>query len=183
MVDGMIEKKYCGGKKFYGVIINMIILLVIIFLCACYIYNKGCDYKEVYNIFIQKMGWNNSKANNDEKDLLYNNILMDLRLKVQNVLMKCNIKIPEYNLYGVEDGSSKTINKKNIYLLLVDKNGNLYNNNTLFKVLIHEISHVLNKTDGHDINFTNIYSTLLTTSKNMGYYDERMDVQMQPCMN
>ena len=66
---------------------------------------------------------------------------------------------------------SYTINKKTVYLCLEDQNGNYYNLNILVYVLLHEISHVLCKSIGHNEEFQSIFDKLLKKAEEKGYYD------------
>lgn len=71
-----------------------------------------------------------------------------------------------------EAASSYTEDKTIIYLCLRDERGDLYPDNTLMYVALHEISHLLNKTDfGHTEAFHKIFNKLLCKAAKLGVYD------------
>lgn len=80
---------------------------------------------------------------------------------------------PNFNDISIYKGkSSFTLNKKNIYMCLYDKNGKYYSDNMLIYVLIHEIAHVINKHDtGHTPTFYRIFDRLLIEADQIGIYD------------
>jgi hypothetical protein len=76
---------------------------------------------------------------------------------------------------------SYTINKKTVYLCLEDQNGNYYNLNILVYVLLHEISHVLCKSIGHNEEFQSIFDKLLKKAEEKGYYDPSQKIPSDYC--
>lgn len=76
------------------------------------------------------------------------------------------------NLDIRESNSSYTEDKTIIYLCLRDEQGQDYPVNTLVYVALHEISHLLNKTDyGHTPAFHKIFDKLLCKAASKGVYD------------
>ena len=83
-------------------------------------------------------------------------------------------KIDEYfrNIDIREGDSSYTEDKTIIYLCLKDENGQLYPENTLIYVALHEIAHLLNKEDyGHTPAFYKMFNKLLCDAAAKGVYD------------
>lgn len=76
------------------------------------------------------------------------------------------------NLKLYKGNKSYTINKEKIYLCLKDENGDYYPKNHLVYVLLHELSHYLNKEDiGHTQKFHDIFEKLLEESHELGLYN------------
>ena len=75
--------------------------------------------------------------------------------------------------YIIDDGEkSYTINKDKIFLCLYDENGDYYPLNHMVYVLLHEISHMLNKVDvGHTEAFYQIFDELLAKANKLGVYN------------
>lgn len=73
----------------------------------------------------------------------------------------------------VLNGSNKsfTINKREVFLCLKDKNGRYYDDNMLIYVLLHELAHVLCDEIGHTDKFKEIFRTLLKRATLGGIYD------------
>lgn len=78
-------------------------------------------------------------------------------------------------------GKSYTINKKTVYLCLEDQDGKYYNLNILVYVLLHEISHVLCKSIGHNEEFQGIFDRLLSKAEEKGYYDPSQKIPHDYC--
>lgn len=80
--------------------------------------------------------------------------------------------IPEIKNIKIS-GSNKsfTINKKEIFLCLKDKNNNYYNDNMLIYVLLHEVAHVMCDEIGHTEKFKEIFRALLKRAESAGIYD------------
>lgn len=71
-----------------------------------------------------------------------------------------------------ESASSYTEDKTIIFLCLRNENGEYYPMNTIIYVALHEIAHLLNKTDfGHTPEFHRIFDDLLCKAANVGIYD------------
>ena len=63
------------------------------------------------------------------------------------------------------------VNKRDIYIVIKDKNGDYYDDNTLMHVLLHEAAHALNKNLGHGPKFYKIFYKLKTKANELGLYD------------
>ncbi len=73
-----------------------------------------------------------------------------------------------------EAASSYTEDKSIIYLCLRDEKGHFYPVNTLMYVALHEIAHLLNKTDfGHTTAFHKVFDRLLCNAASKGVYDPK----------
>ena len=67
---------------------------------------------------------------------------------------------------------SYTLNKDKIFICLKDENDEYYPMNMLIYVLLHELSHKINKDDiGHTEKFHIIFQDLIEKAHNMGIYD------------
>lgn len=92
--------------------------------------------------------------------------------KIDTLKLKLSRVFPEIN-YIELSGSNKsfTINKREIYLCLKDKNGNYYDDNMLIYVLLHELAHVKCDEIGHTEKFKNIFKSLLVKAELAGIYN------------
>ena len=92
--------------------------------------------------------------------------------KIDNLKSKLSRVFPEIN-YIELSGSNKsfTINKREIYLCLKDKNGNYYDDNMLIYVLLHELAHVKCDEIGHTEKFKEIFKLLLQKAEVAGIYN------------
>lgn len=67
---------------------------------------------------------------------------------------------------------SYTLNKDKIFICLKDENDEYYPINMLIYVLLHELSHKINKDDiGHTEKFHTIFQALIEKAHNMGIYN------------
>ena len=88
------------------------------------------------------------------------------------------------NLKLYKGNKSYTINKDKIYLCLEDENNEYYPTNFLIYVLLHEISHYLNKDDiGHTEKFHKIFEDLIEKANNMGIYNSSIPPIDNYCMH
>jgi hypothetical protein len=76
---------------------------------------------------------------------------------------------------------SYTINKKKVYLCIVDENGEYYNMNSLMYVFLHEIAHVLCDEIGHTDKFHNIFQEFLVQANTLGIYDPSIPMVSDYC--
>ena len=67
--------------------------------------------------------------------------------------------------------TSYTINKERVFLCLFDEQGNLYHDNMLVYVLLHEYAHVVNADIGHTQSFHATFDTILRRAHSLGLYD------------
>lgn len=87
-----------------------------------------------------------------------------------------------YQEITIQEGKqSFTENKKNIFLCMRDRTGNVYDFNSLMYVLLHEISHVINDELHHTQKFKNIFSELLKHAENLGYYNSNIPFESKYC--
>lgn len=78
---------------------------------------------------------------------------------------------------------ARTVNKKDIYLVLKKKNGEYFDDNTLFGVLIHELAHVLSSSEGHNYPFDEIEERLYDQATNIGFYSKKIGIDPNyPCI-
>ena len=77
--------------------------------------------------------------------------------------------------------SSYTVNKKNVYMCLYNKDGKYYNNNVLIYVLLHELAHCLCDEVGHTQRFKYIFNILLEEATRVGIYDSSQSMDMEYC--
>ena len=72
--------------------------------------------------------------------------------------------------------------KKTLILCLRDKDtGKLHDENTIFFVILHELSHMMNISWGHDEHFWRIFKFVLLRAVEMGLY-EPVDYSIHPIM-
>lgn len=98
--------------------------------------------------------------------------------EIKNELLKFvrNVTPELYNKITINIGDqSATFNKKDIYICIKDKNGNIYPLYILYNVLLHELAHVNTKTFSgydnieHDSNHYNELQRLNNIAINKGY--------------
>ena len=81
-----------------------------------------------------------------------------------------------------EGDSAYTENKAVITLCLKNpENGLYYDMNTIMYVAIHELSHMVTKTHGHNKEFKNHFSTLLKRAAQLGIYNPRKPIPETYC--
>ena len=91
--------------------------------------------------------------------------------------LKEKLTIIDHNFKNLdirESNSSYTEDKTIIFLCLKDDNGNVYPENTLIYVALHELAHLLNKNDyGHTPAYYKIFDKLLCDAAKKGIYDPK----------
>ncbi|PCJ29176.1 MAG: hypothetical protein COA94_02380 [Rickettsiales bacterium] len=95
-------------------------------------------------------------------------------------------KIQKYSYTLSESNvSSFVLNKKDIYVVL-QRNGIMYDDNTIIGVLLHEYSHIVCsdlENNGHTDLFNKIESVLITSANDLGVYDSTLGVDdTYPCV-
>lgn len=77
---------------------------------------------------------------------------------------------------------SYTINKKDVYMCLVDENSNYYPFNMLVYVLAHEYAHVISTSIGHTEEFHLKFDLLLDIMIREGFYDPSEEIILDYCL-
>lgn len=90
---------------------------------------------------------------------------------------------PEYAKIPLREGNSAyTENKSVITLCLKDpETGKFYDINTVMYVALHELSHMVSKTHGHNNEFKQNFSGLLNEATKLGIYDPRKPIPPRYC--
>jgi hypothetical protein len=90
---------------------------------------------------------------------------------------------PKFANIPLKSGDSAyTENKEVITLCLVDpETGKEYGINTIMYVAIHELAHVVSKTQGHGEEFRKNFANLLRQSASLGIYDPRKPIPVNYC--
>lgn len=169
--------------------IFIIIIVIIILIISCiFAYTKYKKNQNKQNIIINKRKYSVDKSKNnfidtgillnklfDKSKYLVDNIPIDdtdfilLKNRINNIELNENIRTNDV------DNVSYTNNKQYIYLCLRDENNNFYNEDILFYILIHELTHVgtdeLNTEHKHSENFYRIMQKLLVYAKKYLNYD------------
>lgn len=170
--------KYNKSSQFQMIlnIIGIILFgLIIYFLCTHFNKekftnnNKESFVDSIYNVFFKKKQYISA----DPKLLELKNLVSKLFVKDKvftGKLESLNRRdiMNEIEIYVGQ--KSYTINKKKVFMCLKDPNGNYYDTNSLVFVLVHEISHVINNTIGHDDSFQQTFDELLQRAIEKGIY-------------
>ena len=77
---------------------------------------------------------------------------------------------------------SYTINKEDIFLCLLDENGNYYDDNMLIYVLLHEISHSVCNEIGHTEKFNKIFHSFIKKAVELQIYDNTKPLIRNYCL-
>lgn len=115
------------------------------------------------------------------KSVRVQSTIQELYRKCNKVCQACNMH-PMYTI--VESQTITSSEKRNpyhnigtIYLVLWNEHSNeLYDDNTLMYSMLHEISHLLSPSVGHQPPFDNIEHTLLVAAERLGYYRSEIPV-------
>jgi len=102
-------------------------------------------------------------------------------VKHSGILDVINSRDVMNEIYIYKGNKSYTINKEKVYLCLKDENGEYYNDNLLIFVTLHELSHVISDTIGHDKKFNNIFDELLRKATEMNIYDPKLPIDQNYC--
>jgi hypothetical protein len=76
---------------------------------------------------------------------------------------------------------SYTINKHKIFLCLRDEKGELYPEQQLIYVLLHELAHTICESIGHTDEFNKIFDALLLEAIKLGIYDSSFEIIQDYC--
>jgi hypothetical protein len=90
---------------------------------------------------------------------------------------------PKYAEIPLRDGDSAyTENKEVITLCLINPDTKQpYDINVLMYVALHELAHVISKSQGHGDEFKNNFSLLLRKGAELGIYDPKKPIPMTYC--
>jgi hypothetical protein len=159
------------------IVIGFITKLVHFFLAGLLIFIVGLViYNQVYEHY--------SQDDPKLKDLKVRlEVFFDNKKNWENPLKILNDKniMKSINFYRGE--KSYTINKKKVYICLKDEDGNYYDDNTLFYVIAHELSHVICDEIGHTEKFHHIFETLLKKMDQEGLYNSKIPIKHDYCNN
>lgn len=101
-------------------------------------------------------------------------------LQVKSNFSKIN---PEYGKIPIREGNnSYTENKSAITLCITDPDtGKYYSMNTIMYVALHELSHIISKTYGHNEEFKRNFVILLKIATEKGLYDPSLPMPPSYC--
>ena len=116
------------------------------------------------------------KEENPNVLALYNKI-KDVHPMISKVVKNSGIKF----FGGKNVKKSYTINKKYIFICLYDENGNIYPDNQLIHVLLHEIAHAVCDEIGHTDKFNQILDIFLIEAEKNGLYDPKIPPIVDYC--
>jgi len=77
------------------------------------------------------------------------------------------------NTVVLKGDKSYTLGKYKIHLCTEDENGNVYDDNMLTYVFLHELAHCINKEIGHGDKFEVVFQSLLDRAEHYKLYDPR----------
>lgn len=81
------------------------------------------------------------------------------------------------------DKKSFAINKESVHICMLDENGNLYDDNTLTYVILHEIAHCeLTNEIGHTDAFEQRFQKLLNRAFHLGLYNPSIPMRSDYCL-
>jgi ABC-type nickel/cobalt efflux system permease component RcnA len=105
--------------------------------------------------------------------------------KLHYLKTKLHLLHPDaHKLKLLKGKKSYSINKEKIFLCLYDEQGEYYHDNHLMYVLIHELSHCINKHDvGHTETWQKIFDEQLEEAAKLGIWDPNIPMDEQYCKN
>ena len=106
-----------------------------------------------------------------EKYLLEN---IDSYIEFEQYILKMS-NFKNMNIYEnyKKNSTSYIINKKKLYLCIRSKiNKKVHDDNILYHVLLHEITHLISPNYGHDFLFRKIFNFLIEISKKLNLYND-----------
>ncbi len=111
-------------------------------------------------------------------------VIIELREKILPLADYPEYKDVIENIKIYKGNKSYTINKEKTYLCLYDENGEIYDKNFLMYVLLHELSHSINKKDiGHTEEFHKVFEEVLKRATFKGIYDPNKPLIQNYCLN
>lgn len=120
--------------------------------------------------------------NYEDKD--ENPIVLSLysKIKIVHPMIPNVVKSSGIKFFGGKNvKKSYTINKKYIFICLYDENGNIYPENQLIHVLLHEIAHAVCDEIGHTEKFNQILDIFLIEAEKNGLYDPKIPAIINYC--
>ena len=108
--------------------------------------------------------------------------LDELNKWAHKIIRKAGVSpIPSFSLYETHD-YPRTHNRKEIYIVLKDKEGRYYDNETLIGVLSHELAHILSGAgDEHGKEFEDWETNLLEVATELKLYSSNGIDSDYPC--
>lgn len=102
---------------------------------------------------------------------------------LKNVRYNFSLLNPKYaNIPLREGGSAYTENKRSITLCLKNpETGKNYDMNTIMYVALHELAHVVCKSQGHTEEFKRNFAILLREAARLGLYNPRKEIPQTYC--
>jgi hypothetical protein len=108
--------------------------------------------------------------------------LESFRPKIKMILEKSGFPIFSYRLKKSKDNTF-TLNKRIIYVVTTKKNNNLFNEDTILFVLLHEIAHILSYEKHHTKLFKEIEKKLYRTAIQLGFLNLELLDKSYPCFH
>lgn len=102
---------------------------------------------------------------------------------LEQIRSNFTILSPEYADIPLREGDSAyTENKAVITLCLKNpETGKFYSMNTLMYVALHELSHIISKTHGHNEEFKQNFAKILRRATNVGIYNPGIPIPQTYC--
>lgn len=120
-----------------------------------------------------------------KKSIEDNKMIRKLITQMKSILKKSGFQWNKNISIVPSEQYSFTKNKDTIHLVLKDKQGHYFSNNTLLKVLIHEMAHLLCKsvdTSTHSKEFYDIEKKLISISESNHFITQQKIEKQYPCM-
>ena len=104
------------------------------------------------------------------------------KIKIVHPMIPKVVKNSGIKFFGGKNvKKSYTINKKYIFICLYDEHGNIYPENQLIHVLLHEIAHSVCDEIGHTEKFNQILDIFLIEAEKNGLYDPKIPAIVDYC--
>ena len=155
------------------IVSQLLLLLVIIWLWA------NSDEKEL------RVQQNIDDVNNrgSPRHSYDDSIIASLKRKINHILLHLNFDLPRYRLVISNDNRTYVVNKEVIHLLVYNYHSQKwYDQRTLLRASLHEMSHILCSEQGHSSQFFLIEERLLRGAAYLGYLPKNFNPdQTYPC--